>query len=75
MLYFFEFSDLDASGDGLFFQSFDEMRREARRALVRMAEEMDQSVDEYDVSVRVLDGGHRPVYNLCLSIKGNSMPQ
>ena len=52
--------------------SFDEMRREARRALARIAAETDpRDDDEIALALQVRDEQGTQVYNICLSIKGN----
>lgn len=72
MRYFFEFSDQpDADMTGAAFASFDEMRREARRALVRIAAETEPDDDEIALALQVRDEQGACVYNICLSIKGN----
>lgn len=73
MRYFFDI--LEPSGetrdsDGMRLGTPEEMRRQARRILARIAADEPYADDVIALSLRVRDEEDREVYNLCLSIKG-----
>jgi hypothetical protein len=73
MRYFFDFSDpegIQKDVDGVAYETFDRMCREAKRSIARIAEEFVGSNDNMNIELHVRDEMGIEVYNLRLSVEG-----
>jgi hypothetical protein len=75
MRYFFDVIDKNGTTqdtDGVVLRSFDQVQREARRALTEIAAEEPFGDHELKLAVHVRDRNNREIYNICLHLQARA---